>query len=310
MQMEYSVDDITTAGNLQLLAYIYISTATFWTYDFVCSLHEEWTFLLRSRWTKVKGLYIIARYVPFVLIILDLCLALTPNENPKECQILSDIFACTHTCPCCMHVLTGRCSLLSVFAVISLAFSECFFILRMYALSNNNRIVLIAMVSALFAIVVSSICIFAVVGATSDVTTGAIPGIQGCSWNLHGFPLLVLPLILMFVFQLGLVCLTITRVIQSWRSVKGPLYAILVKHNIFYDACGLLFSAVNVLLSILLSDVDFIYSSLVCFQIFILAILATRMHIHLWHTERHVNGFEALVYISMSNMPPVQDCAV
>ncbi|KAG2067970.1 hypothetical protein BDR04DRAFT_1104166, partial [Suillus decipiens] len=41
MQMEYSVDEIAIARNLQLLAYISISTATFWAYDFVCSLHEE-----------------------------------------------------------------------------------------------------------------------------------------------------------------------------------------------------------------------------------------------------------------------------
>ncbi|KAG2110053.1 hypothetical protein BD769DRAFT_1642818 [Suillus cothurnatus] len=282
MQMEYSVDDIATAGNLQLLAYIYASTATFLTYDFVCSLHEEWTFLLQSRWTKVKGLYVIVRYVPFVLIILDLCLALTPNENPEDCQILSDIFA--------------------FFAVVSLAFSECFFILRTYALWNKNRILLIAMLSALVAIVVSSICIVLVIGTTSDVTTGAIPGIQGCSRSPHGFPSSVLPLILMFMFQLALACLTIARAIQSWRSANGPLYTMLVKHNIFYYACALLFSTVNVLSSILLSDVHFIYSSFVCLQIFILAILATRMHLHLWHTERHVDGSEALVCISLPDM--------
>ncbi|KAG1836967.1 hypothetical protein DFJ58DRAFT_157394 [Suillus subalutaceus] len=130
LQMEYSVDDIATARNLQFLVYIYISTATFWTYDFVCSLQEEWTFLLRSRWTKVKGIYVIARYVPFVIIILDLCLTLGQNKNPKECQILSNISA--------------------FFAVISITFSECFFILRIYALWNNNRIVLVTMLSALF----------------------------------------------------------------------------------------------------------------------------------------------------------------
>jgi hypothetical protein len=81
----------------------------------------------------------------------------------------------------------------------------------------------------------------------------------------------------------------------------------LVKHNIFYYACALLFSAVNVLLPILLSNMYFVYSSLESFQIFILAILATRMHLHLWHTERHVDGSEALVCISVSDMPPI-DC--
>ncbi|KAG1809173.1 uncharacterized protein BJ212DRAFT_620635 [Suillus subaureus] len=127
--MEYSVDEIVAARNLKFLAYLYTSTATFWAYDFVCSLHKEWTFLLRSRWTKVKGLYIVARYVPYVLIIVDLCLALTQNENVKKCQTLNNIS--------------------SYFRLISLTFSECFFILRTYALWNNNRIILVAMLSAL-----------------------------------------------------------------------------------------------------------------------------------------------------------------
>ncbi|KAG1840623.1 hypothetical protein F4604DRAFT_434934 [Suillus subluteus] len=249
---------------------------------------SKWTFLLRSRWTKVKGLYIIARYVPFVLIILDLCLALAQTENPKKCQILNNIS--------------------TFFAVISLTFSECFFVLRTYALWNNNRIVLVAMLSALFVTIVSSIGILLVTGAPSDVTTGVIPGIQGCSWNSHGVRLF-LPFILAFVFQLGLVCLTITRAIQSWRSATGPLYVMLVKHNIFYYACGLLFSAMNVLLPILRLDMYFAFSSLVCFEVFILAILATRMHLHLWHIERHVNGSEALVCISVSDMPPVDRAA-
>ncbi|KAG1808702.1 uncharacterized protein BJ212DRAFT_1484945 [Suillus subaureus] len=172
----------------------------------------------------------------------------------------------------------------------------------MYALWNNNRIVLGAMLFALFAIFVSSISILLVAGVTSDVTTDAIPGIQGCSRGPHDIRLFLL-FILMFVFQLGLVCLTITRAIQSWRSANGPLYAMLVKHNIFYYACGLLFSAVNVLLPILLLDMYSVYSSFQVLQIFILAILATRMHLHLWHAERHVDGSKAIVWISMSNMP-------
>ncbi|KAG1840620.1 hypothetical protein F4604DRAFT_1832120, partial [Suillus subluteus] len=152
------------------------------------------------------------------------------------------------------------------------------------------------------AAIVSSIGIMLVIGAPSDVTTGVIPGIQGCSWSSHDVRSF-LPFILLFVFQLGLVCLTITRAIQGWRSARGPLYAVLVKHNIFYYACGLFFSAMNVLLPILLVDMYFLFSCLICLEIFILAILATRMHLHLWHIERRVNGSEALVCISVSDMP-------
>ncbi|KAG2040832.1 hypothetical protein BDR03DRAFT_947474, partial [Suillus americanus] len=71
--MEYSADEIAAARSLQYLA----------AYDYVCSFHEEWNFLCRSRWTEVKVLYIIARYVPFLLIITDVYLNFSPNENPK-----------------------------------------------------------------------------------------------------------------------------------------------------------------------------------------------------------------------------------
>ncbi|KAG2079167.1 hypothetical protein BDR04DRAFT_23420 [Suillus decipiens] len=281
MQMEYSVDEIAMARNLQLFTYISISTATFWTYDFVFSLHEEWTFLLRSRWTKVKGLYITARYVPFALIIADLYLALAQNENPKKCQTWIDISAS--------------------FGAISFIFSESFFVLRTYALWNNNKIVLVTTLSALFAVFLSYIFVLLF---DSDVTTpSAFPGMPGCYWSSQGVRLF-LPFVLVFVFQLGLSCLTMIRVIQSWRSAKGPLYLMLVKHNIFYYACGLLFSVVNVLFPILVLDEYLLYFSLEGLQIFILAILATRMHLHLWHTERHVDGSKALVCISIADMPP------
>lgn len=93
--------------------------------------------------------------------------------------------------------------------------------------------------------------------------------------------------------------------------------------RIFYYACGLresrigyiprsstmiivskVFSAVNVLFPILLSDGYSVSFSLEGLQIFVLAILATRMHLYLWHTELHVDDSEALVYISMSDMSP------
>ncbi|KAG1728321.1 hypothetical protein EDB19DRAFT_1913823 [Suillus lakei] len=249
--------------------YICMAQVTFWTYDYACLLHEEWTFLLRSRWTRIKGLYIIARYVPFFLSTAYLWLTLTPDENVNTCRMLTNIYAC--------------------FAVISLTCSECFFILRTYALWDNNRIVLVAMMLTLFATIVSSIVIVFIASATSDVTTSAIPGIPGCSLHAQDVRFF-LPYIILFVFQLGLISLTLIRVIQSWRLAKGHLHAILVKHNICYYACGL---PLNVLLPILVSDPIY-YSLLQDSQVFILAILATRMHLHLWHIDRLVYVSEAV----------------
>ncbi|KAG1728323.1 hypothetical protein EDB19DRAFT_1832778 [Suillus lakei] len=209
-----------------------------------------WTFLLRSRWTKIKSLYIIARYAPFFLITVYLWLSLAQDENSSECQTLNKSFLIT------------------------------------YALWNNNRIVLVAMMLFLLALIVASVSISMTTNTSSDVTTSAIPGIPGCSLNLQGVQFF-LPFIMLFVFQLGLVSLTLVRVIQSWRLAKGHLYAVVVKHNIYYYACALLLSAVNVLLPILISDS--IYDTLLeHLEIFILAILATRMHLHLWRIDRLV----------------------
>ncbi|KAG0693555.1 hypothetical protein DFH29DRAFT_1073224 [Suillus ampliporus] len=90
------------------------------TYDYNCSLHQEWTFLLRWRWTNIKGLYIVTRYLPFILLTANLYLSFTPNENPCKCRMLDNM-----------------CSGL---VIIQVVFSECLSILRTSALWNNNRI--------------------------------------------------------------------------------------------------------------------------------------------------------------------------
>ncbi|KAG1788938.1 uncharacterized protein HD556DRAFT_1311687 [Suillus plorans] len=252
MHMVYSADEIEAAKSLQYLGYICTSIATFW-----------------SRWTKVKVLYIIARYVPFLFVITDIFLNFAPNENTRKCKILVYIYS-------------------------------SFFVLRTYALWNSNKIVLVAMLSALFAVMASfiGICFSAIV--TSYVTTSAIPGITGCyrsSTRVQFF----LPFLLLFIFQLGLVSLTLIRVVQTWRTSNSDIYAVLVKHNIFYYACGLFLSAVNVLAPIMFSDAVY-YSLLEDLEAFVLALLATRMHLHLWHIDRHAYSPEIFTCISMSDM--------
>ncbi|KAG1866013.1 hypothetical protein F4604DRAFT_1780097 [Suillus subluteus] len=110
-----------------------------------------------------------------------------------------------------------------------------FFVLRTHVLWKKNRIILVAMLSTLSAVIVSSFIIGFTATVTSYSTGNAIPG---CHRNSGSFSFFV-PFILLFVFQLVLVSLTRVCVIQSWRSAEGPLYAILVKHNIFYYTCSL-----------------------------------------------------------------------
>ncbi|KAG1884028.1 hypothetical protein F4604DRAFT_1952541 [Suillus subluteus] len=286
LEMEYSSDDIAAARSLQFATYIYASTATFWTYDYACSLDEEWTFLLRSHWSKVKGLYIVTRYLPFVLFIMNLYVSFTPNENPGKCRVMDNI-------------ATG----LDIASAVS---SECFFMLRTYALWNKNKILLVAMLSTFFAFLVASLSISFTTTVPAAYATSAIPGITGCYQSSFSFRLFT-PFLLLSVFELGLMILTLIRAIQSWRINPSRLCVALVKHNIFYYTCGFLFSMVNIFTSLLL---QYSYNSMFYdFQIMILAILATRMHRYLWQMNRHAHDSGALMCIPMSNMSSVNSTA-
>ncbi|KAG2356336.1 hypothetical protein BDR07DRAFT_454279 [Suillus spraguei] len=94
-QLQYTVEDssdnIAAARSLQFCAYMYVSIATFWCYDYICSLHEEWTYLLRSDRSKVKCLYIVTRYLPFIYLVTVLWHHFTPDENPERCWVLADL---------------------------------------------------------------------------------------------------------------------------------------------------------------------------------------------------------------------------
>lgn len=276
--MEYSSDEIAAARSLQIATYIYVSTATFWTYDYACSLHEEWTFLLRSHWSKVKCMYIITRYLPFIFLIMDLYLKFTLNENLDKCRLLDNIG--------------------SGLSIVSGMFSDCFFILRTYTIWNNNRIMLVAMLSTFFIFLVASICISFATTVSSPYVTSAIPSITGCYQS--SISLLFVPFLLFSIFQLGLVIATLIRAIQSWREHPNHLYAVLVNNNISFYTCGFLISLTNVFTSLLL---QYAYSSMLHnFQFAVLAILATRLHLHLWRINQHAYVSSALMRTSMSDM--------
>ncbi|OJA12168.1 hypothetical protein AZE42_05965 [Rhizopogon vesiculosus] len=270
------------------------------TYDYICSLDEEWTFLFESRWTKVKGLYIVTRYVPFLFFIGHLYSACTSATNRFRDGIdMSCLVNFINETPRKCHVMNTMSEALSLISVIS---SECFFILRTYALWNHNRIVLAAMLFSFFVVIVASVSVLFATTIPAPFLTSAIPGITGCyqDSNIQLF----IPFLLLFALELGLMVLTLIRAIQNWRTTNGPLYTVLLKHNIEYYACGLFFSAANILTSLFLhyaySSLLHKYASSKPLQLIILAILATRMHLHLWHADRSLRGSDALMFIPMT----------
>ncbi|KAG2104273.1 hypothetical protein BD769DRAFT_162868 [Suillus cothurnatus] len=278
--MEYSSDEIASARSLQFAAYINVSISTFWLYDYACSFHEEWTFLLQSHWSKVKCLYIVTRYIPFIILAANLYLDFTSNDNTSRCRVFGNVD--------------------SGLGVASVICSECFFILRTYALWNKNRKLLAAILSVFFTFIVASLIINFTTSILAEYATSAIPGITGC-YNISTSFQLSIQYLFLSVFQLGLMILTLIRAIQSWRMNSSRLYVVLVKHSIFYYICGFSFSLANLFTSLLL---QYAYRTLLYdFQVMIIVILATRMHLHLylWQMNKHAYHTDALTHIPISS---------
>lgn len=280
MDSKYSTDAIAAARSLQVFTYIYTSMATFWTYDYVCTIHEEGMFLFCSPWRRVKLLYIVTRYVPFLLFAAHLYLNFLPDETSDTCQFVNNICSCL--------------------SLVSFVCSEFFFIFRTYVLWDNNKIVLVAMLSTFATATAAAIAVLFSTTATAPFETSSIPGITGC-YQSSGSMMLFVPYLLLFGLELMLISLTLTCAIQKWRITDNGLYGIILKHNVFYYACGLGFSIVNILTSLLL---DYAYSGMFQdFQCVVHAILATRMYLHLWHVNR--NGDPSVfTSINLSDLTP------
>ncbi|KAG2054088.1 hypothetical protein BDR06DRAFT_426789 [Suillus hirtellus] len=270
-----SETDRQPARSLQFTKYTSTSMATFLIYDYACSLDEEWTFLLRSHWTKMKGLYIVTRLLPLILCALSLHMSLTPS-NDNACRI------------------SGNLTL--GLDLVSAASSEWVFILRTYVLWNKNRVLLATMLCFSFTVIVTPFGIAFATVITAAYATGPIPEITGYCHISTIFWYFV-PFSLLSVFKLGLLILTLIRAMQDWRTNTGRLYVVLVNHNISYYACGLLFSLTSMFTSLLL---HYSYrNAWYQLQVATLAILATHMHLHLWQVHQHLHDSTgALVSIS------------
>jgi len=151
------------------------------------------------------------------------------------------------------------------------------------------------------AVIVASVGILFSATANAPFETSVISSITGC-YQSTGSDELFVPFVLLFALELGLISLTLVRAIQSWRTARTPLYDVLLKHNIFYYVCGLFFSMVNVFTSLFLR---YAYNAMFQdFQLIILAILATRMHLHLWHVDRQIHS-SAVMLIPLTDVSSV-----
>ncbi|KAG2118701.1 uncharacterized protein F5147DRAFT_757178 [Suillus discolor] len=112
---------------LQSQNYFFASLVASWVYDCFLTLDQEVSLIHWPRWSKGSILYIMARYMPALMLSVHLCMNYLPNEKIVTCKILQSMWYCT--------------------AALCVAGAEGIFMLRTYALWGQNKSILGLMLS-------------------------------------------------------------------------------------------------------------------------------------------------------------------
>ncbi|KAG0703663.1 hypothetical protein DFH29DRAFT_874318 [Suillus ampliporus] len=179
-QADISIGITLQHANLYKLT-VHVAIVGLWVYDFALTFDEEVEFMLNARWKIATLLYVICRYLPFAMVVIDVFRIVQPGLSVK-------------TCINCF-VLNGY------VGVIVLCCVEPLFILRLWAFLGCRRRTLII---ALCNYVVGLLLLVDLV-VNHDVIVvlqSPIPQIASCYSNRDG-RILIITYMLLIIGELG-----------------------------------------------------------------------------------------------------------
>lgn len=257
--------DINIGITLQHANYAFFATTCLWIYDFTLTLDKEAAFILDASgpWRLPKLTYLICRYLPFASIITDMLRISRLGFSPKSCTTLFTFN--------------------SYVGGIVLFCAESLFMQRVLAVTGWRRVVACCNTVLFLVPVVVTLAFY---NSSSTIMQSPIPEVASCYDSKQG-RIVILAYALLVIAEIETLSFMLYH---SWKLYTEyrkdlPLVRVLVRHNIFYFACGLLFSTVVVVAVVALpapygdpaSDLQFV----------IHGILATRMHRELYNTAHH-----------------------
>ncbi|KAG2348016.1 hypothetical protein BDR05DRAFT_601474 [Suillus weaverae] len=251
--------DISIGITLQHANYAFFAIACLCVYDFALTLDKEVAFILDAPWRIPKLIYLTCRYLPFALIVIDMFRISQLGLFLKSCTTL---FA--------FSTYAGG---------IVLFCAESLFMQRVLAMMGHRWL----MACCNVVVMVVTLTLY---NSSSTIILSPVPKVGSCYSSKQG-RILILAYVLLVIAEIETLGFMLYH---SWKLYRGhgnssPLVRVLVRHNIFYFACGLLFSTTVVAVMVVLpasygdaaSDLQFV----------IHAILVTRMQRELYNTAHH-----------------------
>ncbi|KAG0693689.1 hypothetical protein DFH29DRAFT_383185 [Suillus ampliporus] len=215
--------DINVGFTLQRADYTFFAIAGLCVYDFALTFDEEVEFMLNAQWKFPTLLYVICRYLPFAMIFINGFRIVQPGLSVKSCLTY--------------HSLVGY------IGVIVLWCAEPLFILRLCMFLGRGRRTLIIAFCNYVLFLISMLVTIVVFNASTIVLPSPIPQVTSCYINKDGRSLIVAYVILV-IGELEILSFTLYHSWKLYREIgdDSPLVRILIRHNVSYFACGLLFS--------------------------------------------------------------------
>ncbi|KAG1746039.1 uncharacterized protein EDB91DRAFT_1335281, partial [Suillus paluster] len=186
-----------------------VVVATIVVYDFVSNLDDEINYLLNSRTTLAKGLFLGCRYIPFVILTLHVAMAF--SWGVEACLWLAQ-----------SNIL---------FLGILLLCAECIFVLRTYALWNRDRHVRKALLIFFLALLCGVITLLVACGIRLKKSI-----FTSSCYSSTPIPVsfILTPYIILLLLEIEVVCLTFYRIIRYYRATRCRLLTLVTQHSVGY----------------------------------------------------------------------------
>ncbi|KAH7905742.1 hypothetical protein BJ138DRAFT_727169 [Hygrophoropsis aurantiaca] len=243
-----------------------VSAVALYLFDYALNLDVEVAYILTSKLSITKCLYLACRYLPIVLAGVQWPANFAPNINIDDCVVLFSIDIW----------LTG--SILSC--------SEGIFLCRAYALWGCSKRILMILLSSFMITAILVIVIMGNFQASMTVSHLLVEPPAPIAGNcLADSPdrAYFMTYVLMLLFEAEIFIFTAYRVHVHYRHQKGYLMMIMAQHGIFYFIVALLFSVTNVLVVFLLPT--YYSGTFGVLQTLSQALVVTRMQLQLWTAD-------------------------
>lgn len=243
----------------RIISYCTFASGTVVVLDWLLTFDLEVSLVWRAKWTVMKGLYLLARYLPFVDIVLALYHHFTSNSTVSQCQQLFTASAWTF--------------------ISGVTLVELIFTFRTWAVWGGGKQFTVAL-AVIFCAIWAGVFVdgFFYLKLTTHGPSPA-PDFFGC-FIIKTTPILSIAYILLMLYDAFLLSLMVSRALYIFRlGRKTRLTVVIFSDGIIYFIYIFVISLVNVLFIVRLPDS--LHTLMMMFARSMHSVLACRVVLHI-----------------------------